>query len=279
MGLERYTDLAAFRRETLGLLCRREAENHLLLGLLDTLGKFAAKGEPRSPYMVLVRSGGVVTSAALVTVPGRPLVATRMGPEERELVAADAAAAAPVGVVGEKDSATALATTLGRKLGKEPVVAMELGVQKLERLIPPQAAPGRLRLAAAGDAETLYAWTRAFEIDARLPDAGGEVTRGVDLTIAEGRLYVWEDAGRLASMATATGATPNGIRLIAVYTPDALRGHGYATSCVAGTTAALLAQGRRFCFLFTDLANPTSNALYKRIGYEHQCDFVNVRFA
>src|SRR5919204_647838 len=42
-----------------------------------------------------------------------------------------------------------------------------------------------------------------------------------------------------------------------------------ATGATARLTIAqrLLAGGRRFCFLFTDLANPTSNSIYQRIGY------------
>lgn len=39
-----------------------------------------------------------------------------------------------------------------------------------------------------------------------------------------------------------------------------------------------LARGRRFCFLFTDLANPTSNAIYRAIGYEPVCDMDQYRF-
>ena len=34
----------------------------------------------------------------------------------------------------------------------------------------------------------------------------------------------------------------------------------------------LLNEGYRHCFLFTDLANPTSNKIYKAIGYEQVCD-------
>ncbi|RMG86271.1 MAG: GNAT family N-acetyltransferase, partial [Chloroflexi bacterium] len=34
----------------------------------------------------------------------------------------------------------------------------------------------------------------------------------------------------------------------------------------------LLEQGRQFCFLFTDLANPTSNHIYQEVGYEAVCD-------
>jgi len=35
----------------------------------------------------------------------------------------------------------------------------------------------------------------------------------------------------------------------------------------------LLDEGRRFCALFTDLANPTSNRIYHKIGYRPVCDF------
>jgi uncharacterized protein len=37
-------------------------------------------------------------------------------------------------------------------------------------------------------------------------------------------------------------------------------------------TANLLAGGRRFCFLFTDLANPTSNSIYQQVGYRPVAD-------
>jgi predicted GNAT family acetyltransferase len=57
-----------------------------------------------------------------------------------------------------------------------------------------------------------------------------------------------------------------------VYTPPELRGRGYASALTAALTGTLLDGGRRCCFLFTDLANPTSNRLYERIGYERVAD-------
>ena len=75
------------------------------------------------------------------------------------------------------------------------------------------------------------------------------------------------------------GPTPNGIRIGPVYTPPDLRGRGYATVARRRALAALLDGGRRFCFLFTDLANPTSNAIYERIGYVRVCESAMVAFA
>ena len=74
------------------------------------------------------------------------------------------------------------------------------------------------------------------------------------------------------------GETPNGIRIGPVYTPPEQRGHGYATGLVAEQSRSLLAGGRRFCFLYTDLDNATSNALYRRIGYRLVCESAEVRF-
>ena len=39
-----------------------------------------------------------------------------------------------------------------------------------------------------------------------------------------------------------------------------------------------LDDGKRFCFLFTDAANPTSNHIYQEIGYEHVRDVHIYRF-
>jgi uncharacterized protein len=36
--------------------------------------------------------------------------------------------------------------------------------------------------------------------------------------------------------------------------------------------------GARFCFLYTDLSNPTSNAIYTRIGYRPVGDALDVLF-
>jgi predicted GNAT family acetyltransferase len=57
-----------------------------------------------------------------------------------------------------------------------------------------------------------------------------------------------------------------------VYTPAHLRNCGYATSCVAALTRRVLESGKKFCCLYTDLANPTSNSIYQKIGYHPICD-------
>ncbi|MBA3236059.1 MAG: GNAT family N-acetyltransferase, partial [Chloroflexi bacterium] len=80
-------------------------------------------------------------------------------------------------------------------------------------------------------------------------------------------LHLWVD-GEPVSLCGVGGPTPNGIRIGPVYTPPAIRGRGYASALVAAVSQAEIDAGKRFCFLFTDLANPTSNHIYQTIGYE-----------
>ena len=79
-------------------------------------------------------------------------------------------------------------------------------------------------------------------------------------------------------MAACIGATPKGIRIGGVYTPPDERRRGYATALVAEVSRIKLAEGKALCFLFTDLANPTSNSIYQKIGYRPVCDFAEYRF-
>jgi predicted GNAT family acetyltransferase len=77
-------------------------------------------------------------------------------------------------------------------------------------------------------------------------------------------------------MAVVVGWSPHGARVGGVYTPPHLRRRGYATTCVAALSQYLLDSGRRYCFLYTDLSNPTSNAIYMRIGYHAVADVVDI---
>ena len=90
-------------------------------------------------------------------------------------------------------------------------------------------------------------------------------------------LVLWDDDGPV-SLAGYGAPTPNGIRVGPVYTPPELRGRGYASALTAGLTERLLAEGRLFCFLFTNLANPTSNSIYQQVGYRPVTDVTVWRF-
>ena len=74
-------------------------------------------------------------------------------------------------------------------------------------------------------------------------------------------------------MVGVVGTTPSWVRLGFVYTPPESRRRGYAGACVGALCERMLAEGRRYCHLNADAANPTSNELYLRLGFQRAADF------
>jgi predicted GNAT family acetyltransferase len=160
---------------------------------------------------------------------------------------------------------------------------MGQGIYSLTEVRGVPAAAGTSRTATTDDLELVAGWIHAFE-DEVVPDAmrGDPEQRRRRLESVLGSdeegIWLWEAAGQVASLSGFGSPTPNGVRIGPVYTPPGFRGRGYATTLVAGLSRHQLASGRRFCFLHTDLANPTSNAIYVRIGYRRVCDSVVLAF-
>jgi predicted GNAT family acetyltransferase len=123
-------------------------------------------------------------------------------------------------------------------------------------------------------------WLYAFQREALGDTDRTELERLTNrwLTSPGRTLLLWCVDGVPVSMAGSTGPTPHGIRIGAVYTPPEYRQRGYASACVAYLSQMMLDSGRKFCFLFTDLSNPTSNHIYQQIGYEPVCDVDNYVF-
>jgi predicted GNAT family acetyltransferase len=140
-----------------------------------------------------------------------------------------------------------------------------------------------MRPARRADTGLLVRWADAFTDEALPVGSPGDNQAFVRARLdgfAAGRsgLFLWEDGGRPVSLVGFGGSTPNGARVGPVYTPPPFRRRGYASALTAAVSAWLLDHGRRECFLYTDLANPTSNAIYAAIGYEPVCDSKEYRF-
>lgn len=221
---------------------------------------------------------GAVVGAAMRTAPFEPYPAyvTPMS-EAAALALADAVAALPEhpgGVNGALPAARVVVDRLAERLGEEVQVDERHRLHELGALTMPPAPAGRLRAAAEDDLELCLAWLRRFDEEAavqagREPAHSGDhwTSANVRDRIAEGRTWLWEDASGRPVHLTGTAGPDYGVARIApVYTPPAERGRGYAGRAVAEVAARLRGEGARVC-LFTDLANPTSNALYARIGF------------
>ncbi|MCA9715454.1 MAG: GNAT family N-acetyltransferase [Myxococcales bacterium] len=143
-----------------------------------------------------------------------------------------------------------------------------IGIYELSRVIAPSPVLGAMRSAVASDLDRVVEFAVGFARDTgAVRSEGDALVARVAALVSEGIFVVWELEGELVSMAASRGPTPRGIRISWVYTPPELRGRGYAGALVAGLSQRELDAGREFCFLFTDLDNPASNKVYRRVGY------------
>jgi ribosomal protein S18 acetylase RimI-like enzyme len=139
---------------------------------------------------------------------------------------------------------------------------------------PAAARPaGRARAAGNADSGLLTSWLAAFHAEAD-PNSPLETDRFLADRLGYGGLTLWETAGGAVSLAGRTRVVDGQARIGPVYTPPGQRGRGFGGAVTAGVTAAAVAGGAQEVLLFTDLANPTSNALYARLGFEPVADRV-----
>jgi predicted GNAT family acetyltransferase len=148
---------------------------------------------------------------------------------------------------------------------------------RLDVLTPPQPpAPGAARVPGTADRDLLMAWMTGFYND--VEEGIQDVASFVDDKLSYGGLRLWEVDGVPVSMAGATRLEAGMVRVMAVYTPPAQRSRGYAGAVTTVVSQAALDAGAVDVVLFTDLANPTSNALYQRLGYRPVEDRAIVEF-
>ncbi len=143
--------------------------------------------------------------------------------------------------------------------------SMMQNVYELDKMILQNRSPGQLRKAELSDITCLQPWIEKYIAEAKLDYVDPNVLL-LNL-IGKERLYLWENNKTILSMAASAGPTFTGIRINLVFTPQAYRGKGYATSCVAALVNYLLQHGYSKCFLFADQENRTANSIYKKMGF------------
>lgn len=284
MRLIRFADIEPFVRRAEPFLLAHEAIHNLQLGICTTLLR-QPDAYPTSPYLAIVEHDDDVAAVALQTPPFNLALSliprADLAPKALALLARDLAAdhLDLPGVLGPSALAEAFASAWQAQTGSTYYQGMRERIYELTSVRAPAAVPGRLRRATDADRALLERWVAEFADEAlhgiETLDAPEWVGRALASPLRT--VCLWED-GQPVSLACAGNPTPNGIRIGPVYTPPEHRGRGYASACVAALSQLLLDGGRRFCFLFTDLANPTSNHIYQTIGYEPVIDVTMYRF-
>ena len=250
-------------------LVENEVENNLILGITRDL-TVDPSGLMPDPYFGVVCRGDEVVMAAFQTIPGKLALTRETTPDAVAALARDLHRARRRidGILGPEEAVERFARELGSLCGRHYQLRMRQRIHELTGVNPGRMPPGVLRSLGPDELPLLVDWLTAFHAEIGEPPP---MNRTAEMRLAAGEIMFWDD-GRPVSMAGSSGKTPNGIRVNAVYTPPEFRGRGYATATVSALSQLLLDQGNRFCCLYTDLANPTSNAIYRRIGYEPVSD-------
>lgn len=281
MKFERFFEVEDFYERAERFLIEREAQHNLIIGICSGLMRHPERVAQR-PYLASVEEDDQVVATAIRTPPHNLVLSQVDASEALSLIARDVREQCPnlPGVLGSKLASSSFAD-VWRELSSQPYrKGMAQRIYQLEVVKPVSGVPGKLRCATKADRDLLVNWFAALVREAQGEDASArEAGHRIDafLDVGTNGVYLWEDE-KPVSMAGHTGPTPNGIRINLVYTPLEHRRKGYASACVAALSQLLLDEGRRYCFLFTDLANPTSNHIYRAIGYEPLSDQEEYKF-
>ncbi|CAM5230477.1 GNAT family N-acetyltransferase OS=Streptomyces tendae OX=1932 GN=GUR47_06390 PE=4 SV=1 [Streptomyces tendae] len=277
-------DLDDFLAGAWDFLCSRPAPHTTHLSAIEKLrtrgGGAAASGAGATGFGWL-EEGGEVRAAFLRPSAGR-LTLTALSPGQADRFATHLLGLGlrPSGVLSDDATATAFAEAWRRHTGAASVRCWGARLHRLGTLTPPQPLPaGRGRPVGQREHGHLMRWCREFATD-----VGEEVT--IDAAswdgtrFAEKRYTFWETPdGTPVSMAGANPLVGGQVRIDPVYTPARHRGRGYAGAVTVEVSRAALAAGATEVVLYTDPANRTSNALYRRIGYVPLADFCAYDFA
>lgn len=289
VALEFLSDPAVFLQAAGGHLADDPVVSTVVATIAARTAQEAASGVPLPAhdwYVVARDSGRVVgTGMRTASFEPRPLYLLPM-PDEAALTLARALherGEQVEGVNGALPAARPCAEETARLTGRSAHIAKHTRLFEVTTLRPPAPVPGRLRRVTRDDVELATEWMAAFMADADeqagrspgtsfhgVPDEDGMLRR-----IDGGRLWFWEDAGRPVHL-TGVNAPSFGVAGVGpVFTPRDQRGRGYASAAVAEASRLVLDSGARVC-LFTDQANPMSNALYRRLGYEPVTDMAEL---
>lgn len=272
-------DLIKFYKAVEPLLLDKEAENNLPLGILERLKE--SQGE-KDCDLIHIQENSQTTFMSMRTPPHLWIIPSleHDHPSQIKTFAHflyDEKYDVP-GVIGNRKSVQAFLQEWEDLTGQVAELQMEQAIHQLESLKPIHDQPGELVVADFSHRGFLEQWIQQYGEEVGEPYVRSRVSELTTELIETKRLHLWIVDGMPVSMASRARSTKNGATINALYTPDEFKRNGYASQVVWHLTKKLLGQGYSFCSLYTDLANPTPNSIYKKIGYDRISDSVVYQF-
>ena len=279
MKLKRFDDINKFLQTTKPILLENEVENNLILGV-----SLHIKSNPekyKEKYLTVISQGNDILAISICTPPFKLLFwgKAEQCKNEMELLVDDIlhSKLEMSGVLCLSHHALQLVEIWQERIGEPFRTGMSERIYKLDKVIFPKTKLGGMRLANHQDLELVCMWMQEFQNEAVPDNPMTDFEEFAKKKIDNEDIMIWED-DEPVSLASRARQTINGISINLVYTPMQFRKKGYATALVAHLCQKLLNEGWKFCTLFTDLSNPTSNSIYQKVGFRPICDFQEYYF-
>lgn len=270
MQLQRFRDVRQFHERVQDYLSHSET-HHSILSLIYVLLHHPER-YPHPPYLAAVEAAGEVIAVAIQTPPRKLMLSEMVDLQASHLIAQDLVQQSKTlpGVIGLVPETQAFVAAWQNLTQQSIQLTFELRVHQLQTVQPIAPVSGYLRPATESDRPLLTQWNYDFMMEA-LGTLEEDPEQTTTYQLSQKMIYLWQDQEPV-SMVNARSSPPKGATIAPVYTPPQHRRKGYATAAVAALSQQLLDQGYGSCFLFTDLANPTSNHIYQMVGYQAIAD-------
>ncbi len=280
-----YEDINKFYDLAFPFLLNHEIENGLLLVILNSLKRNIHRyGEDQPLLLTLTKRNNI----KLITIRTPPYDLLISYTDELDIIEIlveylfKRKEKLP-GVLGFKEAADKFARLWCKKSNLDSYLLRNERVFKLEEVSEDTLGINKFHVATKEYEKIVLKWAREMLKEALSDITKKELDRNINNFKEEfesnnSQIFLLFDDNEPVSMARKAGKSPNGNAINLVYTPPSLRRRGYATECVAKLSKVLLEEGNNYCFLFTDLSNPTSNSIYQKIGYRPVIDENHYKF-
>ncbi|MFX1569647.1 MAG: GNAT family N-acetyltransferase [Promethearchaeota archaeon] len=278
-----YDDINIFHDFVFPFLIKHEVENGILLAILNNLKKDFHRYGHEKPTLCVIEEESEIKLVSIRTPPYNQLLSYTKDLDSINILVETLFKRGEKlpGALGFKKGVNYFVNLWCKKNALNSEIIRNERIYKLETVKEDTIGDHDFIKVTKMHEKIVLQWTREFMIEAlneRNPQMIERSLKRLRIDMNGGRLFLLIDKGEPVSLVRKAGNSPNGIAVNNVYTPPNLRRKGYATECVAKLSKRLLGEGYKFCFLFTDLSNPTSNSIYQKIGYRPIIDVDEYKF-
>jgi ribosomal protein S18 acetylase RimI-like enzyme len=251
-------------------LLRNESEHNLILG--KPVGSNSDSSAETNSILVSIQEENNLAGAAVLNPSGRSLLSKMDGAAVRILIDFIEQRKIRIdSIIGPIESTECFVEFWRSSNGPPAKLSLHTGVYELISVRFPKMDNRVLIPTDAVSPNIALQYLLGFLIDC-FPDMDDPQTAAAKMFDhhAQARtLFFWKNPGDPVPVCMAAKAreSRNAATISLVYTPPTLRRQGHASRMVAALSDRFLKEGKKFCNLFADMANPTSNDIYQEIGY------------